>query len=493
MIDRIVTGATLWALWVVRRIISLDRRAYMMLSAASLQPVLAKIGMLRAHAAYLKANDHCPAYREFLKAEGYRRNGRWRLSDLPITTKENYVKKYSIVDRCYFGRLPAAGVVIDESSGSSGVPNNWVRSAEERDDVKRILQLNYQLIYHDSGCILLNCFALGPWATGMNVSMSLVDVGILKSIGPDQQKLENTLEIFGTDYRYLVFGYPPFIKSFVDTTRLDLKKYRLDLIVGGEGISEPLRSHLLQYFRSVISSYGASDLEINIGVETDLTINLRRLCMKDRDLSEALFGRDMPPMIFQYNALDYIVETTAHGELLFTIGRQTSAAPKIRYNLHDLGGTMSHRELAAQLRAKGISIYDLAKPQSHFPILFVFGRSDLTVPFFGAKVYPTDIEEIINGDADLVKQINSFQIASYEDETINRRLKVRLECARGVTPISSQELHQKIFQGLCRVNQDFREVTKMFSPDCVEVEVHGFEQGPFAGRDIRIKNKYVAP
>ena len=208
--------------------------------------------------------------------------GRWQLSDLPITTKNNYVKKYSLVDRCYYGKMPAAGVVIDESSGSSGVPNNWVRSAEEREDVRRILQLNYQLIYRDSGCILLNCFALGPWATGMNVSMSLVDVGILKSIGPDQKKLENSLELFGTNYRYLVFGYPPFIKSFVDTARLDLKQYRMDLIVGGEGISEPLRTHLLQYFQTVISSYGASDLEINIGVETDLTINLRRLCMKDR-------------------------------------------------------------------------------------------------------------------------------------------------------------------------------------------------------------------
>ena len=47
-------------------------------------------------------------------------------------------------------------------------------------------------------------------------------------------------------------------------------------------------------------------------------------------------------MIFQYNALDYIIETTPEGELLFTIGRQTSAAPKIRYNLHDLGGTLTH-------------------------------------------------------------------------------------------------------------------------------------------------------
>jgi phenylacetate-CoA ligase len=493
LIDRLLTGATLWLLWIVRRIISLDRRAYMFLSAGALQPLLAKIGMLRAHAVYLKAKDHCPAYRAFLEHERCQQRGRWQLSSLPITTKENYVKKYSIVERCYYGRLPAAGVVIDESSGSSGVPNNWVRSAEERDDVKRILQLNYQLIYRDSGCILLNCFALGPWATGMNVSMSLVDVGILKSIGPDQKKLENTLEIFGKDYRYLVFGYPPFIKSFVDTTALNLQQYRMDLIVGGEGISEPLRSHLLQYFQSVISSYGASDLEINIGVETELTINLRRLCMKDRELSQILFGREMPPMIFQYNALDYIIETTADGELLFTIGRQTSAAPKIRYNLHDLGGTITHQQLAAKLGSKGINVFELAKPQSRFPILFVYGRSDLTVPFFGAKVYPTDIEEIINADTDLVKQINSFQIASYEDEAINRRLKIRLETVKNLlTPLASTEvLHQRFFEGLCRVNQDFREVTRMFDRGCVEIEIYEFEQGPFRERDIRIKNKYV--
>jgi len=494
LIDRFLTGVTLWLLWIVRRVISLDRRAYMVLSAGSLQGLLAKIGMLRARAVYFKAKDRCPAYRSFLQAQRYNGNRRWKLSDLPITTKENYVKKYSLVERCYDGKLPAAGVVIDESSGSSGVPNNWVRSSEEREDVKRILQLNYQLIYRDSGCILLNCFALGPWATGMNVSMSLVDVGILKSIGPDQKKLENTLEIFGTDYRYLVFGYPPFIKSVVDTTRLDLRQYRLDLIVGGEGMSEPLRTHLLKYFQSVISSYGASDLEINIGVETELTINLRRLCMNDRELSEMLFGREMPPMIFQYNALDYIIETTADGELLFTIGRQTSAAPKLRYNLHDLGGTITHEQLAKKLAAKGIDISTLAKPQSRFPILFVFGRSDLTVPFFGAKVYPTDIEEIINADSDLARQINSFQITSYEDETINRRLKIRLETVKNIpaslAPVA--ELHQKLFDGLCRVNQDFREVTKMFDRDCVELEIYGFEQGPFSERDIRIKNKYVA-
>jgi phenylacetate-coenzyme A ligase PaaK-like adenylate-forming protein len=202
----------------------------------------------------------------------------------------------------------------------------------------------------------------------------------------------------------------------------------------------------------------------------------------------------MPPMIFQYNALDYVIETTELGELVFTIGRQTSAAPKLRYNLHDIGGTMTHAELREKLASHGVDVFELATPQSRFPILFVYGRSDLTVPFYGAKVYPTDIEDVINADPDLVRQINSFQISSYEDEAIDRRLKICLETVKNLPiPLASTEkLHQVIFEGLCRVNQDFREVTKIFDPSCVEIQIYEFETGPFKERDIRIKNRYVA-
>ena len=259
------------------------------MNASKLQWFFTRVGLMGAHAVYLKARMTCPAYQDFLDKMGYEEKGRWRLNALPEMTKENYIKKYSIEQRCYGGAIPKAGVVIDESSGSTGMPNNWVRSAAERTDVKRILQLNYQLLFRESGCILLNCFALGPWATGMNVSMSLVEMGILKSIGPDQKKLENTLELFGPKYRYLIFGYPPFIRAFVDETRLDLTRYQFDLIVGGEGLSEGLRSHLRQYARHVISSFGASDLEINIAVETELTIALRRLCLTNETLCKQLF------------------------------------------------------------------------------------------------------------------------------------------------------------------------------------------------------------
>lgn len=494
MLYRIFIESILWTLWFLRRLISVDGRVYVFLNAPVFQPLLACVGRMRARMAFLKASAVCPAYMEFLQAEGYDVGRKWRLSNVPVMTKENYIKRYSIEQRCYGGVIPKSGVVIDESSGSTGQPNNWVRSAAERSDVKRILQLNYQLVFRDSGKILLNCFALGPWATGMNVSMSLVDVGIMKSIGPDKAKLINTLKLFGPKYQYLIFGYPPFIRSVVDECDLDLTPYHIDFIVGGEGLSEALRDHLLRKASTVISSYGASDLEINIGVETPTTIGLRRLLLSRPELCRELFGRDTPPMLFQYNALDYVIETNADGELLVTIGRQSGAAPKIRYNIRDSGGTYTFRELNARLSAHDVRLMDFVSRTSHFPFLFVYGRNDSSVPFYGAKVFPSDVEQILSASPALHDAISTFQLATTEDEHLTSFLHIHLERASSGAQMQLEgvQLHAELFEGLKRVNQDFREVSRLFDPGQVRVHVHDHDAGPFHGRDIRIKNKYIA-
>lgn len=496
MIEAVALDVVLGALAWLRRLLELRPRTYALLMLPQAQGALEATGRLRARRLFLKARTECPGYARFLVDQGYQGRA-WRLADVPVTTKENYVKAYSIEERCFGGALAGRGDVIDESSGSSGAPNNWVRNGHERRDVGRVLRLSYGLIYGDPRRMLLNCFALGPWATGMNVSMSLADVGILKSIGPDARKLENTLRTFGPGYRYLVFGYPPFVKSFVDGTELDLAAYDLGLVVGGEGISEGLRTYLRGHFRSVVSSYGASDLEINIGVETDWTIALRARCAEDRELCRELFGRDTPPMIFQYNALDYVIEALESGELVFTVCRNRGAAPKLRYNLHDLGGVYRFRTLAARLARRGIDPDSLAGRHSHFPVLYVFGRSDLTVPFFGAKVYPADFECVILEHAALAPAIESFQFASVEDERVNRRLIVDLELVPTATPaalgVSVEELREVFYLGLARSNQDFREVAKMFRADALEIRLHAHGTGPFEGADIRLKKQYVKP
>jgi phenylacetate-CoA ligase len=494
MIDYTLLYPFLLMLRGVRRTINTTSRFFLILNTAPFQPFLSRIGQLKAYEAYLAARRTTPAYRKFLATSDHqpiKRVGDW--GNIPITTKDNYVKKYSIEERCQGGKIPARGVVIDESSGSSGTPNSWVRGAVERRDVKRALQITLGLTFKEHSFFFLNCFALGPWATGMNVSMSLVDVGIMKSLGPDKLKLENTLKLFGPNYHYLITGYPPFIKNFVDTTELDLSQYDLNLVVGGESISEALRDYLLKYFKTVRSSYGASDLEINMGGETDLAIDIRRQLTQNTAACQDIFGSTEPPMIFQYDPLDYVIETNEDRELIFTITRFHNAAPKIRYNLHDIGAVYTYRDLRKAFAKHGLKLGANLGARSHFPFLCVYGRGDLTVAFYGAKIFTTNIEAIINENAELAKSINTFQMKSFDDDTLNRRLEICLERkqATGRLP-STSEIKQILYDGLIRINQDFREVTKMFTPDSITVKLVDYGTGPFATRDIRVKNKYIA-
>src|ERR1700721_2046294 len=109
---RLYAEAVLEVLAWLRRVASVNGRLYMLLNAPDLQPFLARTGAMRAHALFLKAKRHCPAYGMFLEAEGYQNKATWKLADVPVMTKENYVKRYSLEERCYGGAIPRAGVVI---------------------------------------------------------------------------------------------------------------------------------------------------------------------------------------------------------------------------------------------------------------------------------------------------------------------------------------------------------------------------------------------
>ena len=117
----------------------------------------------------------------------------------------------------------------------------------------------------------------------------------------------------------------------------------------------------------------------------------------------------------------------------------------------------------------------------------------MTAAFYGAKVYPPDVEEIVNTHERLAGKINSFQIISREDENLNKTLQIHLEKVKNFTGDlpASGDLREIFFAELSRLNQDFREVTRMFDKSCVEIIVHEFEGGVFARRNVRIKNKYI--
>ncbi|HXT07156.1 MAG TPA: hypothetical protein VN715_09490, partial [Roseiarcus sp.] len=147
----------------------------------------------------------------------------------------------------------------------------------------------------------------------MNVAISLVGSSILKSTGPNIDKIVNTMNEFGPTFRYVVMGYPPFLKTLADDPRIDWSRFVVDAGFGGEGVSESLRAYLRRKFRRVVGSYGASDLEVNMTLETELCIRLRQALMEDNKLREALIRTEfgVTPMIFRYNPLAYYVETNS--------------------------------------------------------------------------------------------------------------------------------------------------------------------------------------
>src|SRR4051794_24703178 len=92
--------------WLLRKVVSHDGRSYMLLSAPFLQRRLEWIARMRCYAVFYKASKRCPAYSQFLDASGFDRTAKWKLEHLPVMTKENYVKTFSIEERCYEGRIP---------------------------------------------------------------------------------------------------------------------------------------------------------------------------------------------------------------------------------------------------------------------------------------------------------------------------------------------------------------------------------------------------
>ena len=76
----------------------------------------------------------------------------------------------------------------------------------------------------------------------------------------------------------------------------------------------------------------------------------------------------------------------------------------------------------------------LTKTHSHLPILFTCGRSDLTVSFYGANIYPAKISEIIQRQPDLKQQIHSFQLSCTETDRVDARLKITLELLPDLIP-----------------------------------------------------------
>lgn len=488
----------------VERMLASSGSLYKVLLVPGFERLRWRVGVWRAWRSVYRAYRDVPAYRQFIDLHGgfpHIALGDSFLPDLrsvPEMDKDSYVKKFPLEQRVVGGALPLKGVMVDESSGSSGQPTSWVRGAIERRITSQMMRLSYRESVHQGDRVfILNAFALGAWATGMNVSISLSPSCILKSTGPNADKIINTMKEFGPAYRYVIMGYPPFLKSLADDNRIDWSAYTVDVGYGGEGISESLRTYLLTKFKQVVGSYGASDLEVNMAIETPLTIRLRRALLDDARLRDALIRTDygVTPMIFQYNPLAYLLETNDKGEVICTISRPYNISPKIRYNIHDRGHVLMIGELKKKLAAVNrLDLLEGLESPVDLPLLFLYGRSDMSIEYYGAKVTPDSVREILYGVKELTPILNTFRLMSYEDNNHNKRMEIAAELVKDApAPGDTNALADQVFNRLGEMNGDFyNAMFRTATPDNLpKLSIHAFETGPFHGGQRKLKNEYV--
>lgn len=478
--------------------------------------LLRVIGRLRAERAAWQATRRVPAYGRYLADSGVDASRLFPLGildRLPETDKHTYVDRYALLDRCIGGAVQFPGTTIDESSGSTGTPYNWIRGERERAVAHRNIGFFARYTFGTEPLVTLNAFSMGAWAAGFNMSLGMLRHGIVKSIGPDVDKILSTLRYLGPGYRFLISGYPPFLKHLLDEGEragFPWADYQLHALVGGEGMTEELRDHLLTRFDSVYSGYGATDIEIGMAGESPVSIAVRRLARARPDVRRALFGDNDPrlPMVFQYNPLIHYLEVNLEGEVICTVSRLDLLAPRIRYNVHDSGGLVEFAAARRILREHGYDLDRLGEaPETHgstgplpwarpipLPFLWIHGRRDATISVMGANIYPEDVETVLYRDIDLARRVHSFLLSVVDDETGTPRPSISLELTDldGVDQAWLARTADHLRDGLIGLNIDYRSSTGEF-PAAMYPIVSTFARGsgPFAADAGRIKQRRI--
>lgn len=460
---------------------------------------LLKYGKKRATQSAFRAYNNVPAYRDFLSKNQIDSVENISLKQFPIMNKNSYIRSYKTEKRCIEGSFLLPGVAIDESSGSTGTPYNWVRGKKERFRSQKLIarMIEWFIGNENRVKIAINAFSMGAWATGVNMGEALSNISVVKSTGPDLDKILNTLEFFGSKPGYVICGYPPFLKLIIDKAierKFPIEDYTLHAFVGGESISEELRDYILKYFQSCTSGYGASDLEMGIATETPESITIRNIFNQHKDLRKSILGEDSRvPMVFQYNPLMHYIETNENNEVIITLNYSKILSPRIRYNIGDEGKIFTRKEILSLLKRAGLEIKINQDTSLPFPYLVLFGRLDNTISIMGANIYPEDIEKILYEVDEIANGFSSFMISKTEDKNNLAIPQIFIEWHNDNPPVLSLDnLSNICTNALVKLNSDFKNAYHEYSGNLkLDITLHGFRKGPFSNLKQGIKNHYL--
>lgn len=431
----------------------------------------------RALALFHAVADDVPAYRDFLREQGVDPAGVRTLEDfrrVPCVTKENYLQRHPLAELCRGGRLESCDMIA-VSSGSTGQPTFWPRYLTDE------LQITarFEQIFHDSfeadrrTTLAVVCFALGTWVGGMYTAACcrhLAAKGYPITVvtpGSNRDEIFRAVRELGPAFEQVVLlGYPPFLKGVIDEGRargVEWPRYRIKLVTAGEVFSEEWRALVGERIGSErpcfdsAALYGTADAGV-LANETPLSICIRRWLAATPDAARELFGEARLPTLAQYDPVSRFFEVE-DGGLLFT---GDNGIPLVRYNILDTGGIVGFQDLLAFARERGFDpVGEIerrgARSARPLPFVFVFGRSNFAISYYGANVYPENVSVGLEQPEVAGWVTGKFVMQSVEDAERDRHLALDVELAPGVEADDAKRaaIAEAVLAQLRRLNSEF--------------------------------------
>lgn len=445
-----------------------------------------KKGANQAIAVLKDAYNRVPAYKKFLSEHKVSIEDINLVKDIgsfkkiPFVDKEKYINKYSLRERSLDEKLYKM-YAISSSSGSTGKPTYWPRTAEADAIIPKAIDLIFADMINPKkrSTLIINSLSLGLWSAGDLATLGCRVLAAKKkykiTVLTPGLRLDDTLQVIkdlGNEYdQIMLVGYPPFVKDVIDQgekNRIKWKNYSPKIMMGGEGITENWRDYVLKKIGSkniydVCNLFATADAGI-VGFETPFSIILKRLADKNKKVSKLLLNGNEAISIVQYNPMARYLEEQ-DGEILIT---GFGGVPLVRYNIHDRGRVLAYKEvirilseagvnIEKELSRQGFSIKDVFK----IPIFIAYGRAD-AVHYYAVNMYRENIVIALEDKHVAGKLTGRFKMGVEENSKSDQKLVVRIELEHGVRPSEKlkKNIQLTIQENLERLNHEYNELCK---------------------------------
>ncbi|MGZ8214452.1 MAG: phenylacetate--CoA ligase family protein, partial [Methylosarcina sp.] len=168
------------------------------------------------------------------------------------------------------------------------------------------------------------------------------------------------------------------------------------------------------------------------------------------------------PTLVQYDPSSRFFEV--HEGTLVVSGE--NSVPLVRYHIADKGGILSFDEMWTFLKELGIQtpielgLNKEFQPRN-LPFVYVFGRADFTVSYYGANIYPENITVGLEQPEIQAWATGKFVLETLEAENGDKYLHIVVELLPGIEPNETMVsvIAASIRCQLVRLNSEFANYT----------------------------------